>query len=66
MNIGNGYHYERLHRFPEPEENVPVFGFVGRSGNTDDVYINARAIYDVHDDPYQYGHSRSSSFGHTH
>ena len=33
--------------FKEPEENVPVFGFVGRSGKTDDVYINAHATCDV-------------------
>ena len=52
-NIGNGYHCERLYRFPEPEENVPVFGFIGRSANTDDIYINVRAIYDVRDNQYQ-------------
>ena len=51
---------------PEPEENVPVFGFIGCSANTDDVYINACAIYDVHDNKYQYGHSQSGSSGHTH
>ena len=62
MNIGNGYCCERLHRFPELEENVPVFGFVERCANIDDVHINACAIYDLYDDLYQYGHSRSAGW----
>ena len=62
MNNGNGYHCERLYRVPELEENVPVLGFVECSANIDDddVYIIARAVYDVYDDTCQYGHSWSA------
>ena len=41
------------------KKKMCVLGFMESSTNIDDVYINARAIYDVYEDLYQHGHSQS-------